>query len=157
MASVKENGKFSLFPGYDRSLAILSGEGLKVRVGEGDWSTLRQDSAPLYFSGDEVTEATLIHDEISDFNVFTKRQHYSHTLQRFPLQPNSSHQLSLSSSITTLLCPFGGPISISEKDILIEDGDSCLIEQCDGQENIRVVSDSHPVNLFVINIQKRSM
>lgn len=155
MASVKENGPFSLFPGYYRSLAILNGEGLRIRVGNRDWCTLLHDSPPLQFSGDENTEANLIKDEVADFNVFTKNQFYSHTTQRISLPPQSSHQIPISPLNTTILCPFIGSIEILEKKIVIEDGDSCVCEKHVGFLTV-VANSPKLVDLFVVQIHQKA-
>ena len=53
MATVASDGPFSLFPGVDRTLAVLEGEGIVLSVeGQAGRSTLTRDSPPLAFPAD---------------------------------------------------------------------------------------------------------
>ena len=69
MASVKEDGPFSIFEGYNRSIAILKGDGLLIKSGENDWQETKLHSPPIDFLGDSQTIAKLIQSEVEDFNV----------------------------------------------------------------------------------------
>jgi hypothetical protein len=182
MASVKENGKFSSFPGYDRSIAIIGGEGLLIRVGSSPgskWIPIERTSSPFPFSGDEETEAQLLRSEVSDFNVFTRRESYSHHLSRHLLPPNnlSNNLLNLISSSyplerfpTLLLGPLGGCLDIrinqgKKKEgleqqqidaVTLEDGDSCVIDAYDANRHeVQLTSHTNPVELFVVALQSK--
>jgi hypothetical protein len=86
-ASVGRAGPFSAFPGIDRSLAIVRGAGVALRVsrraGEGaheELVRLERASAPYAFAGELPIEAALIDGPVEDFNVMTRRSAYAHTL-----------------------------------------------------------------------------
>lgn len=72
MATVAEDGPFSLFPGIDRNLTVLSGPGFRL-TGEG----LALDCRPLIpvaFPGDVAVTATgTAAGPSEDFNVMTAR------------------------------------------------------------------------------------
>jgi uncharacterized protein len=73
MARVAQDGPFSLFPGIDRSLSILEGEGMMLAVeGHGETLLTRQ-SLPFVFPGDATTSSRLLAGPILDLNVMTRR------------------------------------------------------------------------------------
>lgn len=75
-ARVSENGPFSLFPGYDRTLVVLDGNGMTLRNQSGREQVLRALDV-AQFSGDELTSARLTDEPITDLNIFTRRASHS--------------------------------------------------------------------------------
>ena len=69
----RADGPFSLFPGVDRTLAILEGEGLLLDIAGRAPVELTGASAPLSFPADAPTTASLIAGPITDLNVMTRR------------------------------------------------------------------------------------
>jgi environmental stress-induced protein Ves len=71
-ASVVEDGPFSLFPGMERNLTVLTGPGFRLT---GDSINLRCDPlVPVAFPGDVAVTATETNGKQSDdFNVMTAR------------------------------------------------------------------------------------
>ena len=70
MASVVEDGAFSIFPGVERNLTVISGPGFDL-VGE-----IRIRAAPLHpiaFAGDVPMAAVGVTARCDDFNVMTAR------------------------------------------------------------------------------------
>lgn len=82
MASVTADGPFSAFPGIDRTLAVLEGEGIALDIEGRETLTLTQDSAPASFPGDAPTLGRLLGGPILDLNVMTRRGRFSHRLTR---------------------------------------------------------------------------
>jgi environmental stress-induced protein Ves len=81
IATVAEAGPFSRFPGIDRSIAVLGGEGMRLYV-EGEAVTLLRDGEPFRFSGDAEVRSELIAGETIDLNVMTRRDMFRHRLTR---------------------------------------------------------------------------
>lgn len=69
MAQVKSDGPFSLYPGVDRHLLILEGNGCILN----HQIRLTRNSQVYFFQGEENIDCNLIDGEISDFNVMVKR------------------------------------------------------------------------------------
>lgn len=70
MASVVENGPFSLFPGIERNLTVIAGPGFDL-VGA---RRLRADPlVPVHFAGDLPISAEKVLAPSEDFNVMTSR------------------------------------------------------------------------------------
>lgn len=72
MATVAEDGPFSIFPGINRNLTVLDGPGFRL-VGDGiDLPCLPH--SPVAFAGDVAVRAAETGGEVStDFNVMTAR------------------------------------------------------------------------------------
>lgn len=72
MAMVVENGPFSVFPGLERSLTVISGPGFRLK---GRGIDLRCDAlVPVAFPGDVPVRAVATKGQQSnDFNVMTAR------------------------------------------------------------------------------------
>ncbi|MEQ1803553.1 MAG: HutD family protein [Gammaproteobacteria bacterium] len=85
IADVDADCEFSTFPGVDRSILVLSGEGLLLQVGAEPPVTLRTGGEPLAFPGDVPAHARLIGGPTRDFNVMTRRGVFEHTLSIRPL------------------------------------------------------------------------
>ena len=81
MATVASDGPFSSFPGVDRTLSILEGEGMVLDIGA-ETVRLTGDDAPLPFPADVTTAARLIEGAITDLNVMTKRSAFSHRVRK---------------------------------------------------------------------------
>lgn len=70
-ASVVENGDFSIFPGVERNLTVLTGPGFDL-VGEGLHLPARP-LIPVAFAGDVAIRAEGVSAPSDDFNVMTDR------------------------------------------------------------------------------------
>lgn len=81
MASVVEDGAFSAFPGIERTLAVLEGEGLVLEVEGRAPQTVLKDGVPASFPGDAPTRARLLGGPVVDLNVMTRRGRYAHRLR----------------------------------------------------------------------------
>ena len=81
MARVASPGPFSLFPGIDRTLAILDGAGLRLSGPEGVVE-LTASSNPHSFPADVPVEADLPDGAVTDLNVMSRRGRVRHHLTR---------------------------------------------------------------------------
>ncbi len=77
MADVASDGPFSLFPGINRTLIVIEGDGIELDV-EGIAYSLDQASPKLSFSGDDITTGRLLSGPIRDLNVMTRRGQFRH-------------------------------------------------------------------------------
>jgi environmental stress-induced protein Ves len=77
MADVASDGPFSVFPGIDRTLIVVEGEGIELDV-EGIAYLLDRTSPKLSFAGDDVTTGRLLSGPIRDLNVMTRRGQFKH-------------------------------------------------------------------------------
>ncbi len=91
MATVASDGPFSVFPGIDRTLSVLEGDGIVLDV-EGEETTLTRESAPLAFAADARSSARLIGSAITDLNVMTRRGRFVHKVTRLPVNGSTVTQ-----------------------------------------------------------------
>jgi len=82
MARVAADGPFSAFPGIDRTLSVLAGEGMTLAIAGQAEVTLTIASAPLPFPADAATTARLVNGPITDLNVMTRRGRWRHLVTR---------------------------------------------------------------------------
>ena len=90
MAVVDSDGPFSCFPGIDRQLVVLCGDGLALTVAGQDERLLKQDSAPFAFMGELPITSRRLGSKVKDFNAMTRRGKYGQRLQRIVLAPGES-------------------------------------------------------------------
>ncbi len=81
-ATVAEDGAFSVFDGIDRTLSILTGDGMALSVDGRPDVLLQQSSEPHAFPGDAPTSARLTGGAITDLNVMTRRRRFTHHVER---------------------------------------------------------------------------
>nr|WP_325264272.1 HutD family protein [uncultured Rhizobium sp.] len=111
MATVAEDGPFSVFADIDRTLSILTGEGIELSVeGEPD-RVLRPDTPPHAFPADAVTSARLLSGPITDLNVMTRRGKFIHGVTMLSV---SQRVITSNGSDVTLVLP--------TSDLVLKDG-----------------------------------
>jgi uncharacterized protein len=82
MAKVEADGPFSAFPGIDRTLVILEGEGIRLSIAGQPAVKLTNASQPHGFPADADASAALIEGAILDLNVMSRRGSFSHAVER---------------------------------------------------------------------------
>lgn len=85
-AQVAVDGAFSSFPGIDRSLAVLAGDGMCLQHADGRREMLLSSDAIAVFRGEEAISAQLLGGPITDLNLMTRRGFWSHELRLVRLQ-----------------------------------------------------------------------
>ncbi|MCW1938564.1 HutD family protein [Pseudomonas sp. MDMC_285] len=85
-AQVAVDGAFSSFPGIDRSLAVLAGDGMCLQRADGRREMLLSGDAIAVFRGEEAISAQLLGGPITDLNLMTRRGVWSHELRLVRLQ-----------------------------------------------------------------------
>ena len=85
LATVLQDGPFSLFPGVDRTLALVEGPGLVLDVDERRFM-LDDEDAVIEFAGESTVRATLDGGPSIDFNVMTRRAVCHHKFGRRRLE-----------------------------------------------------------------------
>ena len=108
-AQVAVDGAFSSFPGADRSLAVLAGNGLRLRRGDGSSEELLSGGMAAYFPGEEPIEATLLDGPVNDLNLMTRRTAWRHRLAPLPVQ--GQRTLDNDAALLLLWCQRGTAIA----------------------------------------------
>ncbi len=103
MATVRADGPFSEFAGIDRTLTVLDGAGIRLRLGGEPSVELTTRSAPFWFPGDVPTLGTLLDGEIVDFNVMSRRGRLTHAVRRI----DPPGEIETQGAATLLFCSSG--------------------------------------------------
>lgn len=110
LATIAQSGPFSCFPGIDRSLALVDGEG--VLLDFGDERFVLSPSEPLIeFAGEDAVHATVTGALTTDFNVMTRRGRCRHRLE--PLVVRGRAELKRRSGTTLLFLADGESLTLS--------------------------------------------
>ena len=81
LATIAQSGPFSVFPGIDRTLALVDGAGVLLDFG-GERVVLGADEPVVRFAGEDAVHATVAGGPTTDFNVMTRRGRCRHKLER---------------------------------------------------------------------------
>jgi len=73
VAAVAASGPFSDFVGYDRVIAVVRGDGMRLTVAGRAPVEMTPESAPFEFPGEAATTCALLGGPIVDFNLMTER------------------------------------------------------------------------------------
>lgn len=128
IAEVDADGDFSAFPGIDRSLLVLSGEGMALDFGAGPPTLLRPLGAALAFPGEAPVHARLIGGPTRDFNVMTRRGVYIHSLA--VVRPGEASALTRDATRSWLVHVLAGEaLGVAEGDsVLFTAGPAATVE-----------------------------
>ena len=112
VAEVEHDGPFSSFPGYDRSLTLLTGGGILLDAGDEGDLELREPYKPVTFPGEWKVEGRLIGPGIRDFNLIFARDRAA---GRVGFVKVGAASLNIESGAPTLLLYLakGGPLEVA--------------------------------------------
>ncbi len=132
MARVAAAGPFSLFPGIDRTLAVIEGGELLLHFATGAPVALTQTSEPYSFPADVAVAAALPAGAIVDLNAMSRRGRVAHRLRRLRLDAESP--LPIDADEMLLLAPDGAvALRAGGQRLRLAAGDAALLSNGDGQ------------------------
>lgn len=85
IAEVEKDGPFSSFPGVDRELVLLAGEGMRLVFDDGENVELSPPHDRVRFAGERALRAELISGPAQDFNLMWRRDQVDASLLHRPL------------------------------------------------------------------------
>lgn len=88
IAEIEQDAAFSAFPGIERELVLLQGEGLRLRFADGRCETLLPPFQRLRFAGEEELTGELVDGVTQDFNLMWRRDALNAELLHRPLVGN---------------------------------------------------------------------
>ena len=110
LATITQSGPFSFFPGIDRSLALVDGDGVLLDFGD-ERFVLSPGEPLIEFAGEDAVHATVTGALTTDFNVMTRRGRCRHRLE--PLVVRGSEALKRRSATTLLFLADGESLTLS--------------------------------------------
>lgn len=111
LATVSGSGPFSVFPGIDRTIAVLAGDGMVLTVDGQRQPPLTTIADPFAFSGDAAVTADSLGGETTDLNLMTRRGLWRHRLTRRPI----TAALRLEVEADTAALVFGGAARVETR------------------------------------------
>lgn len=111
LATISEDGAFSVFPGIDRTLALVEGAGVTLDIAGGKRVSLCDDDPIIEFAGESEIKAALNGGATLDFNVMTRRTVCHHRLGRRVLSGLS--EFAPRGDLTVLFLAEGDSLSVS--------------------------------------------
>lgn len=85
IAEIEQDAAFSSFPGIERELVLLRGEGLRLRFADGAVHTLQPPHDRLRFAGEAQVTGELVDGVTHDFNLMWRRDAVTAELLHRPL------------------------------------------------------------------------
>lgn len=85
IAEIERDARFSTFPGIERELVLLSGNGLRLRFVDGDVHELRAPHDRVRFDGARSVRGELLDGPTLDFNLMWRRESTDAELWHRPL------------------------------------------------------------------------
>lgn len=132
IADIRTAGPFSLFPGVDRCMAVISGR-LSLAIDARSRVMLTAESDAVAFAGEVAVYAEPLDASVTDLNVMTRRSRCSATLTRkstreFPvLEPRAGTTLLVALADLIVRCA-GVELSLARLDALeLGRGPGCTI------------------------------
>lgn len=152
MARIEAAGPFSIFPQTDRTLAVLRGDGLYLSIGDSARTELTRHSEPLAFRGDVAADANLISDAVTDLNVMTRREHFTHSMRRVAIAGRV--ELTAEAPLVLLVCA-DGPVQVEAngQTEALNSLDTALLDQVPA--TVSIASDGAAL-VYLIEIHRAS-
>jgi environmental stress-induced protein Ves len=85
IAEIEADAPFSAFPGIDRELVLLRGNGLRLRFDDGAEHLLEPPHGRLRFAGERAVTGELVDGPTHDFNLMWRREAIAAQLLHRPL------------------------------------------------------------------------
>ena len=129
VAEVDADCEFSEFAGVDRSILVLSGAGMQLRVGAAE-ATLVAGGPALAFAGEAGGVCRLLAGPTRDFNVMTRRGVCTHSLTRARVDGRLARAGGVG---TTLVYVVAGRVTVAG--LSVADGDCLRFEAGPGDRS----------------------
>jgi environmental stress-induced protein Ves len=104
IAEVRSGGPFSVFPGIERQMAVLSGR-LALSMTGGEPLTLSPASPPLSFAGEVAVIAQPLQEPVTDLNLMARRARCSGRLTRHVARTAEPLPVSAHTTVLIALAP----------------------------------------------------
>ncbi len=149
MARIDGDGAFSIFPGTDRTIAVLRGDGLHLSVAGLAPVALTRGSEPVVFPGDVTAHATLIGGTVTDLNVMTLRNRYTHSMRSLRVARHGD--FAVESPLALLICTDEPvQVEVNSQTVRLNALDSLLLDET--PMPMRISSDA-PALTYLIEIR----
>lgn len=148
MAHVGGDGPFSSFPGIDRTLAVLRGDGIRLALSDGETVMLDRQTEPFAFAADRAVAGQLVAGPIDDLNVMSRRGGWTHAMRR--IIGASSQAVRIDAGLLVLVAHAGDwTVTWSRGADTLAPGDSILLE---GPAQVELSANDPESEIFAITL-----
>lgn len=148
-ALIRSDGPFSSFPGVDRTIAAIEGDGIFLRFDNTEPLRLSPGDPPLPFAGEMNVESRMIGGEVMDLNVMTRRGRFRHRLRT--LEIDRPFEIAApANGVTAIIATGGAVVRTSDIEIQLQRNDAVLFDVADGAITLRA---EHSCRIFLIEIE----
>ena len=147
-AEVNTPGRFSTFPGVDRSILVWSGNGLLLHSKDAEVFALVPDAEAHTFRGEDEIETTLLDGPTIDFNVMVRRGRCTAVVCRYGVEAMISRRAHHS----FFLCAKGSfrLLFPTNQERLLHAGESLPVSQLTG--GVKLVPNATDASMIVVLI-----
>ncbi|KPH81899.1 HutD/Ves family protein [Bosea vaviloviae] len=126
-ADVAADGPFSPFPGVDRTLAFLDGNGMRLSFDDGETVALDHASPPHGFDGGRPVTGLLTSGPITDLNAMSRRGRWTHDMVR--LDGPGTHRWEAPGGLLVLVAHRGAwSVTSGDRSESLGAGDSAILD-----------------------------
>ncbi|MCA1856884.1 HutD family protein [Massilia oculi] len=112
LATIEKDGAFSLFPGVDRTLALVEGHGMLLEI-DGEPAMVTETEPVVAFDGSSTVLAKLSRGGSTDFNAMTRSEVCYHTFGRRRLEGDATFVAR--ADVTVLFLAQGDTLELSNE------------------------------------------
>lgn len=135
IAEIESDGAFSTFPGCDRYIALLDGNGMQLDFADAAPAQhLERRLRFVKFSGDWNTHGRLLGGAVRDFNLIVRRGAVDAEILHRPLV--GPMVFLCDAAITWFIYLVGGQALLKDQGVALEAGESLLLEPGGERENL---------------------
>jgi environmental stress-induced protein Ves len=136
MATVDTGGPFSVFPGIDRILTVLSGRMALSVQGMGR-VLVDSDAQPFAFPGDAAADAVVLGIPVEDLNVMVRRGHGRASVERLDI--DGVRDIDVSPTTMLLFHDAAADVECGSEHATVGPGDALLFD-APASSTVRIVS-----------------
>jgi environmental stress-induced protein Ves len=111
LATISEDGQFSIYPGVDRTLALVDGHGATLDIDGIHQVVVSEDEPIVSFRGESLVRATVHRGPTTDFNVMTRRARCHHQFGKRRIEGDAA--FAAHGDIAILFLAEGDSLSVS--------------------------------------------
>ena len=126
IAEIERDCAFSVFPGCDRQLVLLSGNGMTLTFDDGETLDVLSPHGRVAFAGERALHCRLRDGPTHDFNVMVRRDRCSAQVLHRPLV--GSMVFFAEPGVSWAIYLLAGGARIKQSDLVLAPGDTVLLE-----------------------------
>jgi len=155
IAEIDSDCAFSAFPGCDRLLMLLSGNGMELEFDDGETRTVAPPHGSLAFAGERGLQCRLLDGPTTDFNAIVRRDRCTLQVLRRPLVGSMVFFAEARVLWAIHLIAGRGTIKSEGESATLDAGDTALLETGVTDASVRSILDGGG-DVVLVKIQRKA-